>query len=383
MKNIKILHLAKDEKFINSANWQFEKIFPAQNEFRIYIKDKNEPLKYVEKRKNVIVFEQTQQSQITHNIEYYDLVVLHGLDEVQSTAVLNASPKVKFLWLFFGAEIYSNIKAPGNENLGALSKKLVLRKRVLDSLKELIKPIYFWGRGSMATNLKIIKAAKKIKYFGILYREEYELLLDRKILNPNSSLIKFTYYPIEFIFKDVENITIGSNSILIGNSSSVSNNHLEAFELLRTRNIGNRKLIVPLSYGDDKYRNKIIKKGKQLFGQNFEPLTTFMSLAEYNNKLSECGIVIMNHYRQQAVGTVLAMVWMGAKVYLSNQNTLYHYLKRINISVYSIEEDINKEDFFLPLDSEAIEKNKRILNIELSQKNNLLTLKNNIENIFK
>jgi hypothetical protein len=255
----RILHLAKDDKFINSANWQFEKIFPNQNEFRIYVEEKDKPLKYVEKKENITIYKDSEYTHLISDLDDFDLVVLLGLDRVQSTVVLNAESNVQFLWLFFGAEIYSNSKAPNSPILGRMSKKLAFGEIVIDNIKEFVKPLIFFLKGSTPTNVKILKAANRINYFGVLYQEEYDLLMSRNILNLGAKLVRFTYYPIEFIFKDVEHLKISSNSILVGNSASISNNHLEAFELVKLFNLTNRKIVVPLSYGDSNYAKKIIK----------------------------------------------------------------------------------------------------------------------------
>lgn len=37
----KIIHIATDEKFINTAYWQFEKVAPGQNVFYILVSNLN------------------------------------------------------------------------------------------------------------------------------------------------------------------------------------------------------------------------------------------------------------------------------------------------------------------------------------------------------
>jgi hypothetical protein len=115
--------------------------------------------------------------------------------------------------------------------------------------------------------------------------------------------------------------------ILVGNSSSVSNNHLEVFDLLARHDLGDRKIVVPLSYGSPTYRDRIIQAGQAMFGARFVPLVDFMSLDQYNATISSCAIVIMGHRRQQGVGNIATMLYKGARVFLHENTTTYQFLK--------------------------------------------------------
>src|SRR5690606_8564482 len=127
-------------------------------------------------------------------------------------------------------------------------------------------------------------------------------------------------------------------------SAFYTNNHLEAFELLKNIDLGKKKIICPLSYGNRNYAKKIADKGKKRWKDNFVPLFKLMPLHEYNEYLRLCGIVIMNNYRQQAVGNILTMIWMGAKVFLNEETSLYKYLKRIGVFVFSISTDLDRDN---------------------------------------
>lgn len=190
-------------------------------------------------------------------------------------------------------------------------------------------------------------------------------------LSPTVSHICMTYYPLEYIFKGIENIKVNGNNILLGNSSSSSNNHLEAFNILKSFNLDDKNIIVPLSYGDKRYGETITEIGKTLFGKNLQSLFDFMPLDKYTILLSSCNVVVMNHYRQQAVGNIIAMLWMGAKVYLDEQNTFYHYLRRIGIEVFSIKADLKVDNplALVGLSDYQIDQNRKILQREIGFSN--------------
>lgn len=49
-----------------------------------------------------------------------------------------------------------------------------------------------------------------------------------------------------------------------------------------------------------------------------------------------CGIVVMNHIRQQALGIVVFALWKGAKLYMNRKSPIYRHLKDNGIQVYPI-----------------------------------------------
>ncbi len=364
--NTRILHIAPDEKFIKSANWQFEKAFPDQNHFLIYLENGAEKLKFVEPADNVEIVKvwQLDFSKLLDKIKKYDLVVLHGLKYFQSKIVLDLGNSVRFLWLFWGGEIYDNPKAFKNLMIGKESKKRFQKTSFKNRIKNSLRPIYYTiFKKSLLPEHSILKAAKKVGNVGILHKEDFDFLKKYTIINENANHIKMTYYPLEFIFKGNEDTSVNGDNILLGNSASITNNHIEALELISKLNITDQKIITPLNYGSKEYAQQIASLGKKQFEHNFEPILDFMPLEDYTKLVQKCGFVIMNHYRQQAVGNILAMLWMGAKVFLDERNTFYHFLKRIGVYIFSINKDLVSEntEAFRKLNKDQIKTNREIL----------------------
>ena len=367
---MKILHLATDEKFINSIYWQFNNLNNTENTFVILVDSDYLAIKYVEIHDNFQLVEKNKKglNHCLREIESHDIVICHGLNYFQSQIVLKTSATSKLIWFFWGGEFYDNPQLLKLKSIGEKTKKYFVKSTLKDKFKSLIRPLYYGVTNKTQTpEQSVLAAAKKIKHFGILYREEMDYFKSLGCLSSNVSLFKMTYYPLEFIFKDIEHIKVNGTNILLGNSASLTNNHLEAFDILKDFNFQDRKLIVPLSYGDTNYAESIIQTGKTLFGHNLFPITDFKTLNEFNTLLSSCNVVIMNHFRQQAVGNVIAVLWMGAKVYLNESNTLFHYLKRIGVVVFSINKDLKQNsNALVGLNEAEINKNREILKSELS-----------------
>lgn len=362
---MKILHIAPDEKFINAIHWQFEEIYPNNNKFLIFLSSEENEVKYIKVSKNVSFLSEKQRNlgPIFHEIAVSDIIILHGLKYFQSKLVWEYKAKAKFVWFFWGGEIYDNPYGLANQTLGIKTRKKFSNLSLALKFKNLIKFGYYFIQNKTIPHKLVLKAAKKIDYFGSLDKEELNYLIERGFLKQNTFHLRMTYYPLEFILNGLIDDFVKGDSILLGNSASITNNHLEAFDFLKHLNLENRDLIVPLSYGDILYAKEIAKIGHKVFEKNFSPLMEFMSLAKYNEILLDCKIVIMNHYRQQAVGNILALLWIGAKVYLNELNSIYHYLKDNGIIVFSINIDLTPEnpDVFRGLNNQEILANRQIL----------------------
>ncbi len=96
---------------------------------------------------------------------------------------------------------------------------------------------------------------------------------------------------------------------------------------------------MPLSYGgSEAYIQSIIQIGYKLFEDKFHPIEDFIPLAKYQELLNKCGIVWMNHIRQQGAGNIFAAIYMGKKIILNPQSNLYKTLiswgVKVNTSIF-------------------------------------------------
>lgn len=157
---------------------------------------------------------------------------------------------------------------------------------------------------------------------------------------------------------DAPFINEDSRNILLGNSSTPTNNHIEAIDRLAELDLKDRKVIVPLNYGDLKYREIVLRYGQDKLGDRFKPLIDFIPFAEYCRLISSCDVVIMNHLRQQALGNIFLALESGAKVFL-NPTSVFHCLKRFGMHVERFDE-INSDSLHTRLTSEKMSSNRII-----------------------
>lgn len=371
MKHIKIAHIVTDEKFINSVQWQFDQVCPRENTFFVFVDNHDLDFKHIKFKDNIVKIKRKIEEIDLINIRLseFDLVILHSISYFHSLLVNRAKNTDKFVWFFWGGEFYNNPEVSFKFSMigEKTRKKLLGRNKMISFLSDSKNKLNNLFDSKKSTWNSISKAAKKINKIGILHYEDVEMLKNYNYVKIDVEHIEFTYYPIEFTFKNNQDIELGNN-ILVGNSATPTNNHFEVFELLSKFSLEERKIITPLSYGNKVYAEKVKRLGDNMFKDNFFPITEFMTLEKYNKVIQQCGVVIINTYRQQAVGNILSMLWMGAKIYLDNKNTFYKYLKRKGFFIYSINDDFKIENFkvLVSLTKEEKTHNKQILKREIS-----------------
>lgn len=397
--NSKIIHVFDDDKFIDSAIKLFESVYPGISEYWI-VKKQGEAFQYITS-KIVKTFDAHDKKSFEdfigkiNNIEdSYPIVFFHALERTKQKIVLELSPKVIKVWFIWGYDLYGNWPLLRKEIFEKNTKSYInktQKEKVKDKL--LFNNFAFW----IFRNESFLKYVLPLKLKNIL-QQEYNTIFYRaakeidvvvpviyselrilKKMGLKATYAAFTYGSMEGLLGDkINENVLASNNILIGNSADPSNNHLEILYKLSKIDLNNRKIYIPLSYGGNEvYKEYLIRKGRELLGEKFIPLTDFMTLKEYNEILLSCGIVIFNHVRQQGVGNIISMGHLGAKIFLNPKSPVYETYKKYGIKIF----DFSKlnEKSLISLDNEEYELNKKKLFNLYSEE----AVKNKIIELFK
>jgi hypothetical protein len=127
-------------------------------------------------------------------------------------------------------------------------------------------------------------------------------------------------------------------NILIGNSGDPANCHKEMIDILSVFAGEDISITCPLSYGGTPtYMESIISEGKRAFGGKFIPLLTMLDPDAYAAILRNTDIALMNHRRQQGLGNILSLLYLGKKVYLRKDTSSYSFFRRNRCEVFDIE----------------------------------------------
>ncbi|MEH6470970.1 MAG: TDP-N-acetylfucosamine:lipid II N-acetylfucosaminyltransferase [Halopseudomonas sp.] len=333
MASKKNLHLVHDDKFIDMAYRVFESVYPGGNHFISFSNSKVN--RYIKKAPVVIysIWSLVLYRFFPFFMPKYDVVFVHGLDSEKLQYLRLLGDGVKICWIGWGYDYYDYIDC---DLLKSKTKNYEYEVKGLDEgffckCKNYLRS-FVLGRVDKESILN------RVDCFAPVLYEDYELL-KRNIEFSCPKYIDWNYGTLEEDWLDgFGDGYVDGDNILLGNSATNTNNHLDSFELIKNIGMDGSKIIVPLSYGDCVYRDIVIREGEAVFGNRFCPLVDFLQIDEYIKLISSCSIVVMNHVRQQAVGNIVIMLYLGAKVFLDKKNPVYLFLKRQGVMVFNLDE---------------------------------------------
>ncbi|MEW9925925.1 TDP-N-acetylfucosamine:lipid II N-acetylfucosaminyltransferase [Clostridium butyricum] len=317
-----ILHIFPEEKFtIAYINFINENFKIENHQFFLYgnndIYNENDlncknNVKYINENKSVFL----------KHMYKSDKIILHSLSVPNKLLIfLSFQPKIlkKSIWVVWGGDLYSYRDSKNN-----------LRRK----LKEQVRDNIIKNIGSIAT----------------LVKQDYDLAV--KWYKTNAKYLYAAYMDNEKTIQYLETIRcLNDNikkdyiSILVGNSATETNNHIEVFKLLEKYKKQNIKIFCPLSYGNLKYAEQVIEYGKNIFDDKFIPLTSFMDSNEYMDLLNSIDIGIFNNNRQQALGNIFSLGYLGKKLYIRDDTSMWNELNdflKLKLSKIS---ELKEEDF--------------------------------------
>jgi len=243
-------------------------------------------------------------------LERASQIIIHGLfiGEVVEFFYRHPHLLAKADWVIWGGDLYCYRQAgsPGNPH-----NKEQMRQLVIQNFRGIIGQA---GDHRMAQQVYNTRAVHRYAF--------YPQPLDHITLN-NATKSTHTHF---------------GTTILLGNSATPENCHKEAFSLLQPYTSEDIKIFCPLSYGLEDYGQDIISMGNHLFAENFLPLTRFLPFSKYAELLNTIDVAVMNHNRQQGVGNILALLYLGKKVYLRSDTTTFHFLKSFGIKIFDMSE---------------------------------------------
>jgi hypothetical protein len=333
-----LVHIVRDQKFIDMAYREFEYAAPGRNRFVII--GENCELRHV--RKANVEFRSFRSA--TKMVRSADCaaVVLHSLPGLRFLRQIPSNKTV--IWLGWGFDYYGRLLSGDYPNglILPLTKSLIDRHNAVHArqaerhYRRFRRALRETAKHCMGiTNRRILT---RIDYFIPVLDMEYERSIQ---LNPwfRPGYFEWNYATAEDDFGGLDpNLgDLGSN-ILVGNSADPLNNHLEAFRTLdRYVDLTDKKIIVPLSYGKDWYRKEIVEAGNRLFGNRFIPLTEYLDATAYIDVLQSCGFVLMNHLRQQGMGNICIMMLKGASIFLHPRSPAYTWFLTKGCAVQNAE----------------------------------------------
>lgn len=298
-----ILHIIDDKKFIPYCQATFN----------------------LEELKNSYITSQ-ELANYRHNLTSFDLVIIHYLEYQTSKFLNDSSLSIPVIWFCWGGDVF---------DLGIFFNRFVLNRTKALRVKLAFRSNFRLGLITLAktlspkifnmnsASLEVIRAIDQIDVMVPVVPGDYWILKNTFDIKP--ALFHLNY--VNPIFEQKNPTELTSNNILLGNSANFTSNHIEAINSLSKLDLGSRKVIIPLNYGDTFSKEYICDYANNVLPNHTQCITDFLSFEDYQKILASCSILVMNHMRQQAVGNLVQGIMNGANIYLNKTSTVYEFLK--------------------------------------------------------
>jgi hypothetical protein len=331
---VRVIHLARDEKFMPLVRELFDEALPGANRWLI-ARRRHARLRFVAAADNVVFRSETwfRLPWIGRDVADADVIVAHSMTSIFANAIAHAPARTRVAWKGWGYDYYPLLTRVLGDPLLPATRALVGAGDASADEGDLAAARSGWLQRLGTKTPALVRVAGRLHTMSVLPTEVEPLR--RALPALRAVQHEMPLFTAEDTFQTGPQEMAGSD-ILLGNSATSSNNHADAMTLLRER-LGSGRLVLPLSYGDTGYADKVEALGREQFGERFDALRQWMSLADYNERIRHCGFVVMNHRRQQAVGNICAALYKGATVYLRPENPLFPHYTGLGITVRSLQ----------------------------------------------
>lgn len=326
-----VAHLIPDTTFLPFVVGAFNEALPGDNVFLVYGSTKSLDRHRLDPdvRVEIINPGETGRGRVIEIFSNTTIAITHSMSTLAAEAIATAPSSTLTVWSGWGGDYYGNAFSETSGLLGPLTSRLMRKNRDWRALVERAYATPWLHRlyGAAAAATRVFSAPVPTDFD--VFRRRFPRFRGR--------YQQLNYASVEDTYALGPDRVTGEN-ILVGNSASPENNHLETLELISRGDVGERQVIVPLSYGDSAYGDSIERAGRKLLGERFVPLRGLIPLEEYSALVSQCSVVVMGHRRQQGLGNVARATWQGARVFLDRRNTIVPYFRSVGLPVSTLEE---------------------------------------------
>lgn len=340
MKKITILHVFPDEKFFDGISNFYDQIPEVENRYVYYTSRKNFTFKYIKNAGKIKIVKSFMNYMSELRNSDVDVAYFHSLGGMTYFYMLLLPKRVKTIWWEWGFDIYHSL---GNgmvpplvkiERFKPLTKLIVSEKEssILSLLKKIfVKPFYSFLQK---------KAISRVDYMRPCLPAEYELM------QRDCPFFRAKLYPYEGFVPQVSfHCHYEAGNIIIGNSLTYSNNHLDIFETISNCQIDNiRQIYIPVSYGGD-YNGceGLIRRAEKMRSYNVKWLAELMLSKDYFSMMESVTHAIFGIIRQQALGNIYYCLYNGIKLYLYDESVVAQQLRKEGFIIFSIDNELNTE----------------------------------------
>ena len=348
---MKILHFCYDDKFIPFIQQTFEEALPGCSEFRTPGNPAQPPRFMIAgPHAKVKAPDYWQSDEVIREMENFDCLVIHFMLPIFYHALAHVPKSLLVQWVGWGIDYYHFVE-PYMPSF-YLPKTAFLMKNRQKPLRLGITQEGNKRQLSISTedgetpdpappppppakHTRMHDLVENIDLMSIMHPHWPDFLKAFPKFKGGYQFINT--FSAESVFAPGPDRMQGPD-ILLGNSATASNNHLELFDILLNMDLKGRKILTPLMYSDKPYASLIAQIGKSLFPDQFVPLLEYIPRDQYYEMQASCGTVIMNHIRQQGGNTLYQALYKGATVYLNDQGMFHRFFKESGLKTYGLQD---------------------------------------------
>lgn len=283
------------------------------------------------------IFNKTETNKVIEVISSFDGVVLNGLGKTNVELLNQLGKDVRVFLRLFGYELY----------------KYKLDKFISSKTLNLTKPISLTKYG-----IKEYLKRKTKRLLGLEFKinkEKHKSIYSKidAILLVNQfeydELKKYFYLPrfiqVALTRETPKTFDLSNKKevIIVGNSRHSWNNHLDIFKIIKkSKKLNTYKFILFFNYGSNNDYAETVKK--EATQNNFFLVENFLNSEEFNKFYDTAAALIINSYRQHALGNIFSALLSGTKLYLNKKSSTYKWLKQEGFIISEITELSNDID---------------------------------------
>lgn len=343
-------HFLLSEKIVSDVILNFEN--SESNNYFIFFDDISKRKATFPKTKNEILVLNYHKSGINDLLEKLkpDLLLLHSISFKFAKVALEIRSSIKIGWFPWGYDIYSlpkiRLTLYGIKTSAYIKNQspfFFIKNKLIEFSFDFL-PELILKKINLEYFRETLLLHKKIDFFISYIKEDFDTFSK---FYPNN--MKFIYSPfltLNQYLGNIEHPKLNNNTgnILIGNSVSLESNYFDVLEKLKVNKTKFSKAFFILNYGESfkNFKKDIQFKINEDLLVKAECITDFMDLKSYVEFLKSCNTAVFLHFRQQAMGNIITLIYLGARVYLSKYNPILNFFNSNCIKVNIFENEFDE-----------------------------------------
>ena len=348
---LRVLHITPDSKFFDNVFSCWENHKDIENQAIFIARSRKYQFKYIKNTDRVELLWNRKMVKMRLFADDYDVIIFHSLPAKWYKFVKYIPTDRIIIWWGWGYDIYQSQKGlPPMVNL-PLYKPYTQRFVDHVPLMRKLQNVYLAIQRALWSRRRR-DAISRVDYFQPVVLKEYSMMCQNEFFRAK----EFYYKPLGRSL-EIRDMVASTGHILLGNSATPTNNHLDVLEVVKACKQDSQKIIIPLSYGNKRYTEWL---KPQIQGDDIMPLYDFLPRDEYFKIVEGCSYAVIGTIRQQAMGNISFALSKGIKVFLYKDSVAYQNHKELGYAIYAIE-DMTPESLSTPLSLEEMEQNRQVV----------------------